>query len=237
MVLVLALVTVPFSYQGTLRAGQTLAVRDIDGTVRVRRGDHLRIEAKKHAEHGDPNAVVIHVEPGANGLVVCVRYPPDAQRACSDRTSSHESGNNDTIVDFDVTVPRDVRLDAQNVNGTIDAETDGPVTATTVNGRVSVDAPEIRSAKTVNGSIQLRVRGTGRAPLTAKTVNGSIDVQLPPGSGATLDAKTLLGGIDAAGLPVDKPRFGPGSSVHGTLGDGARPVELATVNGSITLRR
>jgi DUF4097 and DUF4098 domain-containing protein YvlB len=109
-----------------------------------------------------------------------------------------------------------VRLDAESVNGSIDAATDGAVAATTVNGRVSVDAAEVT---------------------TAKTVNGSIDVQLPPGSGVTLEAKTLIGGIVAGGLTVERPRFGPGASAHGTLGDGARTVDLQTVNGSIALRR
>jgi hypothetical protein len=236
MVLVIGLVSVPFNYDGALRSGQTLAIRDVNGSVRVRNGDRLQIRATKRARTGDPNAVQIHVEQRPDGAIVCVRYPPDAERGCGDNVSSHGSSNNDTAVDFDVMVPRGAQLNAQTVNGSVDAQTDALADASTVNGSLRVDAREIRTARTVNGSIGLRVR-EGRASLEAKAVNGSIDVEVPPGSGVTLDAKTLTGSIHAAGVTVDKPRFGIGENVHATLGDGARHLDLETVNGSITLRR
>jgi hypothetical protein len=238
MILVLGLVSVPFSYEGTLRAGQTLTVRDVNGSVRVRNGDRLLIQARKYARTGDPNAVKIHVEQHPDGTIVCVRYPPDAERSCSDNNvSSHGGANNDTAVDFEVTIPRGVELDAETVNGSVDAQTDGLADAATVNGSLRVDAREIRSARTINGSIGLRVRNGAHGALEAKAVNGSIDVEVPPGSGVTLDAKTLTGSIHAAGVAVDKPRFGPGANAHATLGDGAHHLDLETVNGSITLRR
>src|SRR4030088_439235 len=106
MFLVLAFAAVPFAYDGQLRAGQTLTVRDINGTVRVRTGDRLTIRANKHAERSDPNEVAIHVENRADGIVVCVRYPPDANRACDDDSPySSRGSHNDTAVDFDITVP------------------------------------------------------------------------------------------------------------------------------------
>jgi DUF4097 and DUF4098 domain-containing protein YvlB len=78
-----------------------------------------------------------------------------------------------------------------------------------------------------------RVRGT----LSAKTVNGSIDVSLPPGSGVTFEARTLTGGINAAGITVNRPRYGPGARASGTVGDGALHIDAKTINGSITLHR
>jgi hypothetical protein len=237
MFLVLALVSIPFHYDGALRPGQTLTVRDVNGTVRVHEGGRLRIDATKHAVHGDPAAVAIHVEPHPDGLVVCVRYPPDAERGCDEHVSARSSVDNDTAVDFEVTLPRDVRLDAQTVNGSIAAKIASEVSAATVNGGVNVDALAIREAKSVNGSLDLRLRVPGEIPLKAKTVNGSIRVDLPPGSGARITAKTLLGGIDVPGLAVDKPPFGPGASANGTIGSGGPAVDLQTVNGSITVRR
>lgn len=236
MILGLGFVSVPFSYDGALRPSQTLAIRDVNGSVRVRNGDRFRIRATKHARTGDPNAVQIHVEQRPDGAIVCVRYPPDADRGCAENVS-HVSSNNDTAVEFDVTLPRGVQLDAQTVNGSVDTHTDALADASTVNGSLRVDAREIRSARTINGAIALRVHDGARSTLEAKAVNGSIDVELPPGSGVTLDAKTLTGSIRAAGVSVEKPRFGPGQNVHATLGDGARHLDLETVNGSITLRR
>jgi hypothetical protein len=237
MILVFALATVPFSYEGSLRPGQTLTVRDINGGVRVRAGDRLSIRATKHARSGDPNEVQIHVEQRSDGTIVCVRYPPDAGRGCDERESRRGSSNNDTAVDFDITLPRGARLDATTVNGSIDARTEGPVSATTVNGGLSLDAPRIESARTVNGSLRLRVREAGRGTLLAKTVTGSIEVELPRGAGVAFDAKTLTGGISADGVTVTRPEYGPGATAHATLGDGAHRVDCETVTGSITLRR
>jgi hypothetical protein len=237
MILVLGFAPVPFSYDGALRAGQTLTVRDINGGVRVRAGDRLSIRATKHARNGDPNDVQIHVEQRPDGTIVCVRYPPDAGRGCAERESQHGSTNNDTAVDFDITLPRGAHLDAQTVNGSVDAQTDGPVSAATVNGSLTLDAPDIAGARTVNGSLHLRVRDGGRSALVAKTVTGSIDVELPRGAGVVFDAKTLTGRIDAAGVSVTRPQYGPGATAHATLGDGSHRVDCETVTGSITLRR
>jgi hypothetical protein len=235
MFLVIGLVGAPFHAEPAIRPGQTVTVQDIDGRIRVRAGSRLIVDARKYAERSDPNAVVVRVEPGPSGVVVCVRYPPDTQRSCAERVDG--PGEDDTRVDFDVTVPADIGVVAANVNGSVDVVTDGHASASNVNGSVHVDARDVDAATTVNGSVRVRVRDRSTAPLRATSVNGRVEVELPPGSGVTLDASTLNGEIDAGGLPVQRPPFGPGARVHGVLGDGARPVELHSVNGSLTLRR
>src|ERR1700761_4308922 len=114
MLLVLAAVAVPFSYDGALRPGQTLAIHDVNGSVRVRTGDRLSIRATKRADHGDPNAVAIRVDTRSDGIVVCVRYPPQTNRSCDD-PGTQSSHDNDTSVAFDVTVPHGVVVDASSV--------------------------------------------------------------------------------------------------------------------------
>src|ERR1700694_4498354 len=105
MFLVVAFVAAtPFVYDGTLRPGQKLAIRDVNGSIRVRAGDRLWIHATKTARRSDPNEVAIKVETAGGGITVCVRYPRDADRGCGERTLSNDSDNrNDTVVDFDVT--------------------------------------------------------------------------------------------------------------------------------------
>jgi hypothetical protein len=240
MLLVLAFAAaVPFSYDGQLRPGQTLTVRDVNGTVRVRTGDRLAIRGSKHADRSDPNEVAIRVENRADGIVVCVRYPPDANRGCDERSSSRsrDSYHNDTAVDFDITVPHGIRLDAKSVNGAVDAINDGPTEAASVNGNVRVEGRDVRSAASVNGSVEVHVLDRNRGTLSAKTVNGSIDVTVPPGAGVSFEARTLTGGISADGISVDRPRYGPGARARGTVGDGAYHIDATTVNGSITLHR
>jgi hypothetical protein len=240
MLLVLAFAAaVPFSYDGQLRPGQTLTVRDVNGTVRVRTGDRLAIRANKHADRSDPNEVAIRVENRAGGIVVCVRYPPDANRGCDERSSSRsrDSYHNDTAVDFDITVPHGITLDAKSVNGAVDAINDGPTDAASVNGNVRVEGRDVRHAASVNGSVEVHVLDRSRGTLSAKTVNGSIDVTVPSGTGVNFEARTLTGSISADGISVDRPRYGPGARARGTVGDGAYHIDATTVNGSITLHR
>ncbi|MDB5092451.1 MAG: hypothetical protein JWO85_552 [Candidatus Eremiobacteraeota bacterium] len=236
MFLVLALAGTPFVYDGKLAAGRTLAIRDINGSVRVRSGTRLTVRATKTAERGDPNAVAIHVEDTATGLVVCVRYPPNAGDGCSVQPR-RGSTDNDTKVDFDVTLPTGVALDAGTVNGSIDARTEGTIDASTVNGRIRATGRDAHTLTTVNGSIELRLLNRPSGSLEAKTVNGPITISLPPGSGVDVQANTLTGEIDAAGLTVARPQYGPGASARGTLGDGAAHLTLSTTNGSIAVRR
>lgn len=238
MLLVLALAaSVPFAYDGRLNAGQTLTIRNLNGGVRVRTGDRLSIHATKHAERGDPNAVQIHVDTRSDGLVVCARYPPNASRRCDDRNVSDDSHeDNDTAVDFEVTIPSGVALRAATVNGSIDAATDGPIDAKAVNGSVRAEGGDVRDAASVNGSVIVKILGRARGSLDAKTLNGSIDVSLPPGSGFDLHANTLTGSIDAPGISVERQRYGPGARADGTSGDGARRINAKTLNGSITIR-
>jgi len=235
MLLVLAAVSVPFAYSGALRPGQTLAIRDVNGSVRVRTGDRLTVHAIKSAERGDPNAVAIHVENHPSGIVVCVRYPPDANRGCDDSSQSQDTHDNDTSVAFNVTVPHGIALDARSVNGSVDVVNDGPTDVSTVNGSVRVQGLDVRTASTVNGSVAVTILVRSRGALDVKTVNGSIEVSLPPGTGLSVDGRTTTGGITAPGLKVERPQYGPGASVSGTIGDGVRHLRLQTTNGSITL--
>ena len=236
MFLVLALASIPFSYDGSILPGRTLTVRNVNGGIRVHTGDRLQIRAEKHAQRSDPNAVTIRVDQRAGGIVVCVRYPGYADRPC-DEDANMRNVDNDTTVDFDITLPHGVALDASSVNGAVEARTDGTIDARTVNGSVRAEGRDVRSVATVNGSVHVRVLDRSRGTLEAKTVNGSIDVALPAGTGVRLEAKTLTGGITADGLTVERPRYGPGASANGTAGDGARHLTLETVNGSITLTR
>src|ERR1700730_3383009 len=112
MFLVLAVTGAPFAYDGTLAPGQTLSIRDLNGSVHARSGDKLSIRAVKTASNGDPNQVAIRVEQRRSGIVVCVRYPPHAGDSC-DAEQPRGSTDNDTKVDFDVTLPHGASLDAR----------------------------------------------------------------------------------------------------------------------------
>lgn len=232
---IFAPVAVPYVYEGHIRAGNRLSIGDINGSVRVRTGDRLVVRAVKSATHGDPNAVVIRVDQRPDGVVVCVRYPPETNLSCDNGTSQN-STTNGTRVDFDVTVPRGVALRAATVNGTVDAHVDGNVELASIEGRVSYQGSGTVRIDTVNGPVIVRETG-GSGSVAAKNVSGSIDVTVPSGAGVSLRARTLSGGITAPGFSVDRPQYGLGATVDGRAGNGALSVNLETVSGSIRLRR
>jgi hypothetical protein len=235
MFLVIALVGSPLHFEPAIRPGQTLSVHDISGAVRVRVGPRLTIDARRTADRSDPNAVTVHVETTSDGVAVCVRYPPDAARGCNEHTRG--ANDNDTQVDFDITVPAGVAVDAADVNGSVDVIAGGSTRGTSVNGDVRIDAPEVTEATTVNGAVRVHLRGRGTASLRASSVNGRIIVFLPPGGGATVEAKTLNGDVNGAGLSVQHATFGIGTTASGTIGNGERHLDLSSVNGSIAVER
>jgi|SRR5579884_721392 len=234
MFLVLAFAAVPFAYTGSLGPGGHLTIDDVNGNVRVRPGAAFTVHAVKRGRRDDPKDVAIRVETAGNRTVICVRYPPNQKASCSEPDESHD---NDVTVDFDVTVPRGVALDASSVNGWVDATNDGPIgRAASVNGYVRAAAPSIAEATSVNGRIDLRLTARERDELSVKTVNGDVTVALPASTGARISASTLNGDI-RVGLPVVRPQYGPGAHADGTVGDGAMKLRLQSLNGSIIVTR
>ena len=166
-------------------------------------------------------------------------------------------GNRSVSVDYTLTVPKEIDLELESVNGgirvnavsgAIEAETtngsirfaevQGAVQAETKNG--SIRLSEIQGAiqaSTENGRIEAAVsrRGQDEHEIRASTTNGSIEVALPRGFKARLKAATVNGHIKTDFPVTVKGRIGS-KSVDGDINGGGRLVYLKTVNGSIRLR-
>jgi DUF4097 and DUF4098 domain-containing protein YvlB len=230
--------TLTYDTRGDLARGKSLSVTDINGNVRVRRGDALTVHATIKAQRSDPHSVRIISEATSDGYAICVRYPGDARRHCDDANEHANIDNNDTTVDFEITVPAGVNVYAKSVNGNVGVVTDGDASGITANGNVRLDAADVIDAKTVNGMIELKLtNAASHRPIEIASVNGSIDLTLPKSVGLRVKANVLNGDIEAGGLTVHRPQYGPGASVDGRIGDGARSVQLKTLNGNITLTR
>jgi hypothetical protein len=219
---------------GTLPIGlapaAALHVQDISGDVTIRSGPAFSVRFRKYGG-SDPSGVRVLGEQRDGETRVCVRYPGDDGRGCDGDYSSHV--HSDVSVDLIVTVPPRTRVNANDVNGTVDVRTSGLVNAQTVNGRVIVDAAAAESLRTVNGEISATLHDPRAfATLRAETINGAVTIRMPSGS-AHVRASALNGDIAALGLPVTRPQFGPGASVDGQSGSGGPSLILKTLNGSI----
>jgi putative adhesin len=139
-------------------------------------------------------------------------------------------------VRFKVKMPRGATIRATTVNGGVSITgMDGRVITRTTNGGIL--ATQIGGgieARSVNGGVRVQFASTGSEPADLRTVNGGVHVALPPTAKATVSATWVNGGINLMGLPFDvqeqaKRRF------EGRLNGGGAKVEVATVNGGITI--
>jgi hypothetical protein len=231
-----------FSWRGTLRAGQTVEIKGINGAIVAvpARGSEVRVTAvKKDGRRGDADDVRIEAVPHDGGITICAVYPDSRERnVCAPgRGGRLNARDNDTRVEFHVEVPGDVRFSATNVNGKVSATgLTGNVAASTVNGGVEVSTAGLASASSVNGSIHVSMaRANWQGELEFETVNGSIEVEIGAADLNTeVRASTVNGSISTDWPLTIQGRFGP-KRLNGTIGNGGRTLSLSTVNGSISL--
>ncbi len=205
-----------FRWTGKLAPGKRLEIKGVNGDV------HATAEG---------------------GVTICAVYPTPRrareENDCAPGDAWHSNTeNDDTQVDFTVSVPKGVEFDGQTVNGEASAEgLTANVTLGTVNGGIQLSTTGYAEARTVNGSI---VATMGRAdwtgPVEFTTVNGGITLNLPATLNTDVRAETLNGDIDSDFPMMVSGKFGP-RRVRATIGSGGRTLELKTVNGSIRLRK
>jgi len=233
-----------WNWEGRVAPGQTVEIKGINGEVKALAagGDRVEVTAVKKARRSDPALVQIKAVEHAGGVTICAIYPTRAGQApneCRPGEGGHMSSqDNDVAVSFTVRVPAGVGFVGRTVNGGVEADgLSGDVDVHTVNGEVRLSTTGKAQAETVNGSITAAAgRADGTEPLSFKTVNGSIALDLPAAASAELEAATVNGDIHSD-FPLGGEAHVSRRHVSGTIGDGGRPLELETVNGSITLRK
>src|SRR5574337_2022454 len=223
-----------FTWRGTLRAGQTVTIRGINGGITARRtgGTAVVVTATKHARRSDPASVRIEAVPGGEGVTICAIYPSRRPSRCGGGDASLNSeDNNDVSVEFTVEVPDGVKLDAGTVNGGITADGIGAdVGARTVNGDVTASGTGVVRAGTGTGRLDVRFgRADWDGEIALRTVNGGIEVTLPPNPDVEVEASSVNGSLQSAFPLTVQGRFGP-REMTGTIGRGGRRLKLSTVN-------
>jgi|KBSMisStandDraft_5_1062788.scaffolds.fasta_scaffold11736_4 Toastrack DUF4097 len=139
-------------------------------------------------------------------------------------------------VRYRVKVPRSATLRATTVNGGVWLKTmDGRVIARTTNGGITAtEMSGAVEARSVNGGVRVQFASLGAESVELRTVNGGVRVALPPAAKATVSASWVNGGINLSGLQFEV-REQARRHFEGRLNGGGANVEVATVNGGITL--
>lgn len=228
-------------------AGQWIRVRNLNGDLRVRasNSDKVEITATKSWRRGDPKDVRIETQRSSDGsILVCAFWTEDA--TCTEtsyKSNSHNDGwrrrDNDVAVDFDIRVPKGVKVGVFGVNGGVSVEgASSEVRAGTVNG--SVDAVSMSGpvqASTVNGSVHATMgRFEGDQDLTYSTVNGSVIAEFTGDVDADIDLSTVNGRFQTDWPVTISGRIDP-RRLRATLGKGGRRIRMSTVNGNVELRK
>ncbi|MDX2182554.1 MAG: DUF4097 family beta strand repeat-containing protein [Gemmatimonadaceae bacterium] len=237
-------------WSGTLAAGRTLAIRSINGEIRVlpADGDKASVVGTKRWRRGRPEKVRVELQKLANGdVLVCAFW--DEKASCDENGYRGGSGRNrwswndedgpgDVSVAFEVRLPAGVNVRSSTVNGSVNVSgVSGRVDAETVNGSVTARSTggPVR-ANTVNGGIDATMGTRLSDDLEFETVNGSITLTVPDGLDAELRMATTNGSVSSDFPLTVSGRLNP-KRINATLGKGGNRLELQTVNGDVRLRK
>jgi hypothetical protein len=233
-----------FTLDEAVPAGQWIRVRNVSGAVSVQpsSNDHVQIVATKSWRRGDPSRVRIESRTSRDGSILVCAYWTENATCDENGYSSHgerRGRDDDVAVDFEVRVPRGVKVGAWSVNGgvSVDGAT-SEVQAGSVNGNVdatSTGGPV--EGSTVNGNVHARMGRLGNAEdLSFSSVNGNVVAEFGEDVDANIELSTVNGRFQTDWPVTVSGRLDP-RHLRATLGKGGRRIRLSTVNGNVELRK
>ena len=140
------------------------------------------------------------------------------------------------IVDYDITVPSDLSLSVNLVNGYVDIDNmSNSVYVDVENGDVNfADVHGDSSISIENGSFYGFLSLNTDSEVLISTVNGDIDLDIPATTSADFFAQVTSGSIAWENLDLANPHA-TSKTLQGILGDGSGLIDLETVNGNISI--
>src|SRR5690606_15669080 len=138
----------------------TVEIRGVNGDVDVTlaSGAEVEVTAVKRGRDDDPAEVKVETVEHAGGVTICAVYPDRRRRNRCGTGDDYRmtTEDNDVAVHFTVRLPAGVNLDAQTVNGGIEATgLRSDVEAHTVNGGIEVETTGRAQGQTVNGGVKV----------------------------------------------------------------------------------
>jgi DUF4097 and DUF4098 domain-containing protein YvlB len=131
------------------------------------------------------------------------------------------------------------RLRASTVSGDMHLEHGGgDIEAGTVNGSLIASLDGARSVRAHTTSGDLRLEGTlsHGVTLEASSISGDLTVRTGAEGGFQYEVSSFSGDIsDCFNASPEHTKYGPGSHLNGTRGDGAGHVRLKTMSGDVHL--
>jgi DUF4097 and DUF4098 domain-containing protein YvlB len=147
-------------------------------------------------------------------------------------------GGSGGSVDYRISLPATVRLEASTVNGQVEVDgVSGDIEISSVNGQVTATDTqgEVR-ASTINGKVEVRHASLPeRAHHEYSCINGTVRIYLPGSAAGRFHVEWVNGTVDSD-FPMEFGRSWPGPrEVDTQLGEGGSHFKLSTVNGTIKI--
>ncbi|HJQ21936.1 MAG TPA: DUF4097 family beta strand repeat-containing protein [Gemmatimonadaceae bacterium] len=237
-----------FTWSGKIPEGRWITVHNLNGTVEVTpsSSDKVEVVATKHVRRGDPDYVRFEVRkfgPSGQDVSICALW---GENSDCDEDGYHGRNNsgrwgreNEISVEFQVRVPKGVRVGAHSVNGEVSVrDVASEVEAESVNGSVDVSTLSGPvNASTVNGSVRASMgKFDLNSDLTFSSVNGTVIAEFADELNADVDLSTVNGRF-LTDYPVTiTGRIDP-KRLRATLGKGGPRIHMSTVNGNVELRK
>ncbi|HTS02593.1 MAG TPA: DUF4097 family beta strand repeat-containing protein [Thermoanaerobaculia bacterium] len=138
-------------------------------------------------------------------------------------------------VAYQLTLPADVALEAETVNGRLGASNrTGDLVLSTVNGAVKVEGQDgPLKVNTVNGSVEVSFAGAMRQS-NLETVNGSVTITCAKDSSIRCALQTTNGRIQSEFPVTIEGKWGP-KEARGSINGGKESLAVETVNGDVRL--
>ncbi len=211
-------------------AGGRVSIRNISGDVQIQgyNGEGVVVDGYKVGR--DRDLVTIDDTSGADSIDLHVRYP--------------EHSHSNASVNFSVKVPQSVEYNfdmISSVSGNISVlGVKGRMRAKSVSGNVEVKGISgLVTAESISGDVDVdinTVSGTGEMKFSS--ISGDVSVRAPKDLNADVEMSTISGSL-RTDFPIEihEPRYGPGRSARGRLGNGSNNIRINSVSGRVSLIR
>ncbi|WP_297499840.1 DUF4097 family beta strand repeat-containing protein [Thermococcus sp.] len=203
-------------------------IEAVNGRLNIKGWDEEHVELE-YRFHGDDVKVETDMR---NGTLTVVEKP---------RRKFFNLLGKDSWAEISLKVPKNVIVNARNVNGKLKARGVRFEEATTVNGEMHLEDCEAEKVSTVNGEIKAHLKVAG--PLKASTVNGDLEITIEELEGdidvscvnghvtlrltdfcdARIVEKRVNGDVKLVGMDPNDP----------VIGTGEFTVKVSTVNGDV----
>lgn len=235
-----------YRFSRPMRAGETLAIGNVEGSVTVTRaaGGTAQVLVTKRVTRGNGGLVkAILDDEGGGRIKVCTVYLREAGEArdrCSGDNNDHNWRRREPLeveMTYEVQLPAGVELEVGTVEGdVIVSGLSARSSISTVDGSIRVEGRAPERVSTVDGNIEIMATGALPTELRYSTVDGGVLITLPADAGFEVNASSVDGGLESDFPITVQGRFGP-RSLRGRVGDGRTTIRISTVDGDVAIRR